>query len=366
MLGQGLDRLVAEGRVGEVLEDDVGGVGAGLEQGPLAALAELDDQPQGVGAAPDLVDQPGGGDVPEVPGDRLGLVALEQLVDVRRIDPEQDQRLIERQGPAQGVEHRAVELDQREAVEPLDPEGFEGERAVVVEGPDRRAEVGRARLQADEREQGQRVGQVGGVARPAVDQVGHADRVGQQQRQGVRVLRGHPPLGGGEAGDLGDDQLPAGVVGPLQAEVFAPAEQDLGGRGVGEGLAEPAEVAGVVLVEVDRLEAEGVEQLEPPEAVGSLDGQGVLAVLAVDPADEVGLARIAGEQLGFGIDGRGGRRGFNLARWVDDRRAALLEGELEEHTQRGQQDDGGKGSLHQCQGPGVAIGRGPTRSTQRR
>ena len=98
MLGQGLDGLVAEGRVGEVVVDHVGGVGAGLRQGALAALAVLDDQPQGVRAAADGVDQPGRRDVPEVAGDRLGPVGLEQLVDVVGVDPEQDQRLVERQG----------------------------------------------------------------------------------------------------------------------------------------------------------------------------------------------------------------------------------------------------------------------------
>ena len=212
------------------------------------------------------------------------------------------------------------------------------------------------------REQGQGVGEVGRVARPPVDQLGHADRVGQQQGQGVGVLRGHPPLGGREAGDLGDDHLAVGVVGPLQAEVLAPAEQDLGGRGVGEGLAEPAEVAGVALVEVDRLDPEGVEQLEPPEAVGPLDRQGVLAELAVDPADEVAFGRVAGQERDLGVDG--GRAGGPSTRpavpTADG--PALLQGELEQDPEGGQQDDDGKGSLHQCQGPGVAIG--PGRSVQ--
>ena len=150
VLGQGLDRLVAEGGVGEVLEDHVGGVGPGLARARSPRSPNSTTSRRASGLPPTGVDQPGGGDVPEVAGDGLGPVGPEQLVDVSGVDPEQDQGLVERQGPAQGVEDRAVELDQGEAVEPLDPEGVEGERAVVVEGPDRRAEVGRARLQADE------------------------------------------------------------------------------------------------------------------------------------------------------------------------------------------------------------------------
>ena len=288
MLGQGLDRLVAEGGVGEVLEDHVGRVGPGLGQGPLAPLAELDHQPEAVGAAADRLDQPGGGDVPEVAGHRLGLVALEQLVDVGGVDPEQDQGLVQRQGPAQGVEDRAVELDQREAVEPLDPEGVEGERAVVVERPDGRAEVGGAGLQADEASSrpGRRPGRPG---RPTSGRPARSRRPGRPGAGAGRwgTSRRTRRWAGSRPGDLGDQELAVGVVGPLQAEILAPAEQDLGGRGVGEGLAEPAEVAGVVLVEVDRLDPERVEQLQAPEAVGPLDRQGVLAVLAVDPADQV-------------------------------------------------------------------------------
>ena len=238
--------------------------------------------------------------MPEVAGDGLGRWLASSSSTYGGVDPEQDQGLVERQGPAQGVEHRAIELDQGEAVEPLDPEGVEGERAVVVEGPDRRAEVGRAGLQADEGEQGQGVGEVGRVARPAVDQLGHAGGVGQEERAGRWDTSPRPAAGRAQAGDLGDDELAVGVVGPLQAEVLAPAEQDLGGRGVGEGLAEPAEVAGVALVEVDRLDPQRVEQGQAPEAVGPLDRQGVLAKLAVDPADEVAVGRMAGEEATSG------------------------------------------------------------------
>ena len=138
MLGEGLDRLVPQGGVGEVLEDDVGRVGPGQGQGRSPRSPELDHQAEGVGAPPDHLDQAGGGDVAEVDGHGLGLVAGEQAVDVPRVHPEQDQRLVERQGPAQGVEDRPVELDQGQAVEPLGPERFEGQRAVIFEDPERR------------------------------------------------------------------------------------------------------------------------------------------------------------------------------------------------------------------------------------
>ena len=135
VLGQGGGRLVAEERVGEVVEDDVGRVGAGLRQGPLARLAVLDDQPQGLRAAADRLDQAGRRDVPQVAGHRLGPVGLQQLVDVVGVDPQQDQRLVERQGAPQGLEDRAVEADQREAVEALPAERVQRQRAVVLERP---------------------------------------------------------------------------------------------------------------------------------------------------------------------------------------------------------------------------------------
>ena len=108
-------------------KDHVGGVGASLEQSPLTSVAKLDDQPEGIGAAADLVDQPGGGDMPEVPRHNLGLMGLEEVVHIRGIDPEEDQGLVERQRPTKGVEDRAIELDQGETIEPLDPKRVEGE-----------------------------------------------------------------------------------------------------------------------------------------------------------------------------------------------------------------------------------------------
>ena len=145
--------------IGEIVEDDVGRVGAGLRQGSLARLAELDDQAEGLRAPPDGLDQARGGHVPQVAGHGLGPVRPEQLVHVVGVDPQQDQRLVERQGPAEGLEHRAVEADQREALEPVLTERVEGQRAVVLERPQRRAEVGGPVLQADEAQDRQRLAQ---------------------------------------------------------------------------------------------------------------------------------------------------------------------------------------------------------------
>ena len=73
-------------------------------------------------------------------------------------------------------------------------------------------------------------------------------------------------------------RLAVGVVGPLEPKIVAPAEQDLSRRGVTQGIAEAAKVAGVFFVEVDRLDPQGVEQSQTPKAIGLLDRQGILAV----------------------------------------------------------------------------------------
>ena len=57
-----------------------------------------------------------GGHVAQVAGQGLGPMGLEQLINVLRIDPQQDQALIERQRRSQRLEHRAVEADQGKTV----------------------------------------------------------------------------------------------------------------------------------------------------------------------------------------------------------------------------------------------------------
>ena len=342
VLGQGLDRLVAEGGVGEVVENHVGGVGAGLEQGSLAAFAELDGQPERGGASPHLVDQADGDDVAEVARDGLGGVAGEQFVDVGRVDPEEDQGLVERQRPAQGVEDRAVEFDQGEAVQARDPEGVEGDRAVLVQGPERGPEVGGAWFQANEGEQAQSVVEFVRLARPSGHQFGHADWVGQDQGEGVGVFGRDLSFGQAEAGDLGDHELAVGVVGPLEAEVIPPPQEDLGGRGVAEGIAEPPEVAGVLLIKINRFDPQGVEQGETSKAVGPLDRQGILAVRPINSADEFGLEGISSHEAGFevGRERCWGRQARSIER-VGRRGSARFEGQLAKNAQGGQEDDGG-------------------------
>ena len=97
MFGQRLDTLFAERRVGKIVVNHIRRVGAGLSQRGLAAGAMLDDQSEGIRATADGIDEPRRRDMPEMAGDGLGTLAPEQLVDVVGVDPEQDQRLIERQ-----------------------------------------------------------------------------------------------------------------------------------------------------------------------------------------------------------------------------------------------------------------------------
>ena len=56
------------------------------------ACAKFDDQPEPIGAAAGGFRQPGRRGVANVAGHRLGPVRLEQLVDVRGVHPNQDQR----------------------------------------------------------------------------------------------------------------------------------------------------------------------------------------------------------------------------------------------------------------------------------
>ena len=145
--------------------------------------------------------------------------------------------------------------------------------------------------------------------------------------------------------DLGDEDRPIGVVGPLQAEIFAPMDQQVGRGVVGQGGAEPTEVLGVLLIEEDRLQVELVQQRQPPQAVGLLDIDGRAGVAPERAIDEVPVLR--GGVLGPQHRHRVGRRS------PDDGggRALLavrrgLQRELAEDAQGGQQDHGGKGLLH--------------------
>ena len=121
----------------------------------------LDDQPQGVRAAADGLDQPAAATCRRWPA-TVSADGSEQLVDGVGVDPQQDQGLVQRHGVAERLQDRAVEAHQREAVEPVQPERLQGQRPVVVERPQGLAQVGRAVLQADEVEHHQRVDESSG------------------------------------------------------------------------------------------------------------------------------------------------------------------------------------------------------------
>ena len=81
--------------------------------------------------------------------------------------------------------------------------------------------------------------------------------------------------------------LPVGIVGPLQSEILAPVEQHIGGRIGPEEIAQPAKLAGMLLVKEDRLQVQPVEKHQPLQAVGPLDVLGGSTEAVSDPRDQV-------------------------------------------------------------------------------
>ena len=78
-------------------------------------------------------------------------------------------------------------------------------------------------------------------------------------------------------GKLGDQDAPIGLVAPLQSEVLAPVQQQIG-RGVGaQDVAQAVELDGILLVEDQRLHVELVQQDQSPLAIGPVDRLGVPA-----------------------------------------------------------------------------------------
>ena len=77
-----------------------------------------------------------------------------------------------------------------------------------------------------------------------------------------------------QATDFGNEDGAIRIVGPFQAEIFAPVEQKVGRSLVGQGGAEAAEVLGVLLVEEDCLKVQLIQQGEPAKAVVGLDLDG--------------------------------------------------------------------------------------------
>ena len=189
----------------------------------------------------------------------LGPVGLQQLVEVIGIDSHQDQVLIQWQSVAQCLEHGAVEADQREPLQPMAPERLQSDRPVLVNRPDCGLEVRRPLLETDEAEHRQRVGHRSVVARHSFDQIGHARRVCQNQRQRTRMPRREALLYGCEAGDLGDECATVRFVGALQSEILAPVEKKIGGRVAAEDVAQPAKFRGMLLIKKDGLDVQPVE-----------------------------------------------------------------------------------------------------------
>ena len=82
-------------------------------------------------------------------------------------------------------------------------------------------------------------------------------------------------------------------------------QQDVGGRIIVEEVAEAAELLGMLLVKVDRLEIEPIQEPEPPQPVGPLDGDRRLAVPLQYPLHQFtispGPGRIAADHLALRI-----------------------------------------------------------------
>ena len=114
--------------IGIVSKDDVGRVRPRLFQGTLGGLAKFHNQPQCIRAAGRGLREPGGRHVADVPRNSFRAVRLLQFVDVRRVDADENQHLIERNGIAECFEDLSIELDQGKALWPLLAEGVEGER----------------------------------------------------------------------------------------------------------------------------------------------------------------------------------------------------------------------------------------------
>ena len=110
VLGQGLDRLVAEGRRRRSPRRPRRprrarpGVRARSPRSPCSTTSR-----RAFGLPPTASTSPAAATCRRWPATVSGRWRPEQLVDVLGVDPQQDQRLVERQGPAERVEDRAVE-----------------------------------------------------------------------------------------------------------------------------------------------------------------------------------------------------------------------------------------------------------------
>ena len=106
--------------------------------------------------------------------------------------------------------------------------------------------------------------------------------------------RRDPLLRRRQTGDLGDQDAPVGVVGPLQSEILAPVQQQIGGCIAAEQVAQPAKLRGMLFVKEDRLQVQPVEQHQPAQAVGPLDRLGISPEPLGHPGDQVANLRRIG------------------------------------------------------------------------
>ena len=283
-----------KGRLAEIVEDDLGRVGAGLPQGPLAQLPLLDDQSECLRTASHRFDQPRRRDVSQVPGDGLGLVGQQQLVEIIGVDPRQDQGLFEWHGVSDRLEDRTIQTDQGETFQAPEAVRLQRDRPVMVERSQGRTQVRRPLLQADEAQDRQGVGQRGRVARHPIDQGGDPLGVGEDQGQRVGVSGGDSQLRRRQGGDLGDQRTAVRLVGPFQAEILAPVQEHVGGGLHAQQVAEPVELAGILLIEEQGLHVELFEQDQPANAVGPLDRIGVPPESFRQPSNHLANARRSG------------------------------------------------------------------------
>ncbi len=239
----------------------------------------------------------------------------------------------------------------------MESEGFEGERAVLVKCSYCGPEVGRTSFEADETEHGQDVGKRLFVARRPFDELGHSGGIGQDQGEHTGMAGGNPLLGRRQAGDLGDQDTPVGVVGVLQSEILAPVEQDVGGGVSAEEITEPAKLGGMLFVEEKRLQVETVEQYQAAEAVGAFDRLGVPPEPLGHARDQLAnrrrVGRVFRRQIGFrarrgfeSSSGRGNAGGGGRHQGRPVTRADGLERQLDQDAQGGDEHRQGYGSLH--------------------
>ncbi len=99
-----------------------------------------------------------------------------------------------------------------------------------------------------------------GSPAPALHELGHARRIDQNQREHGREAQGDPLLGGCQVGDLGDQNSPVGVVGPLHSEILTPVEQQIGGGVLAQDLPQTVKFGRMFFVKKDRLQVETIEQ----------------------------------------------------------------------------------------------------------